>query len=228
LYEYIKAADNDELIQLHLVESNKHRRDNIQAQRDQIDNSIETYGNDELIEYGDDLVEVQIQSGNKDALDKQVADLLLIFINMDMSNKKVFDLSYKDLEKRITRSKINEKKMITDFLKNMDDDERHVEDLQKILKLGRWNVGLKKGLVDYSKERYTEERNQLFDQLANNADIDTNDVVIQRDVSEIEAEDVQDIDDLYDEEANDLRGYYGADGDGQYYEEDREDDFNED
>ena len=228
LYEYIKAVDNDELIKLHLVETKKRRRDTIRAKRDEIDDSMETYGNDEFMEYGDDLVEIQIQTGNKDMLDKQIADLLLIFINMDMSNKKAFDLSYKDIEKRITRSKLNEKKMITDFLKNMDDDERHVEDMQKILKLGRWNVGLKKGLVDYSKERYTEERNQLFEQLATNADIDTNDVVIQKDVSEIEAEDAQEVDDFYEEEANDLRGYNGVDGDGQYYEEDRDDDFNED
>ena len=110
----------------------------------------------------------------------------------------------------------------------MDDDERHVEDMQKVLKLGRWNVGLKKGLVEYSKERYVEERNQLFDQLASNADIDTADVVIQKEVSEIEADEDQDIDEYYDQEANDLRGYNGADGDGQYYEEDRDDDFNED
>jgi hypothetical protein len=211
-----------------LVENKGRRRADIQSQRERIDESVEIYRDDGLVEYGDDMVEVQIQTGNKDALDKQVADLLLIFINMDMSNKKAFDVSYKDLEKRITRSKLNEKKMITDFLKNMDDDERHVEDMQKVLKLGRWNVGLKKGLVEYSKERYVEERNQLFDQLATNADIDTTDVVIQKDVSEIEAEEDQDIDDYYDEEANDLRGYNGADGDGQYYEEDRDDEFNED
>ena len=41
-----------------------------------------------------------------------------------------------------------------------------------MLKLGRWNVGLRKGLVDYDKERYTEERNNLIEQLTNRADIE--------------------------------------------------------
>jgi len=182
---------------------------------------------DPVDEYGD-LLEIEIQVGNKDALHKQIGNLLVIFINMDISNKKAFDLSYRDIEKRITRSKLNEKKMITDFLKNIDDDERRVEDTQKMLKLGRWNVGLKKGLVEYNKERYTEERNQLFDQLANNADYDMNDIVIQKDAAELDAEEVQDAEQFYEDEANDLRGYAGADGDGQYYEEDAEDDFGED
>ena len=228
IYEYIKATDNEELIQLNSIERNKIHRDKIKEDREQvIGQSVGTFS-DDLTEYDDEMVEIQIQLGNKEALNKTVGELLLIFINMDISNKKSFDLSYRDLEKKLTRSKINEKKMITDFLKNMDDDQRRVEDMQKMLKLGRWNVGLKKGLVDYSKERYKEEKTQLFDQLANRADIDTNDIAIQRDASEIEAEEAQDVDDYYEEEANDLRGYNGADGDGQYYEEDGDDDFNED
>lgn len=229
IYEYIKATDNEELIQLNAIERNKMRRDKIKETREQeIGQSVGEYINQDLVDYDNDMVEIQIQTGDKDVLNKSVGELLLIFINMNISNKKSFDLSYRDLEKKITRSKLNEKKMITDFLKNMDDDQRRVEDMQKMLKLGRWNVGLKKGLVDYSKERYKEEKDQLFEQLANNADIDMDDIVIQKDASQIEAEEAQDVDDYYEEEANDLRGYNGADGDGQYYEEDGDDDFNED
>ena len=118
--------------------------------------------------------------------------------------------------------------MITDFLKNMDDDERRVEDMHKSLKLGRWNVGLQKGLVDYSKERYNEERKQLFDQLASKVDIDMDDVVIQKDVEQLEAEEEEMAEEDSNMEANDLRDYNGVDGDGVYYEEDRDDDFMED
>ena len=228
IYEFIKATDNEELLQLSATDKNKIHREKIQEERERvIGTSTEILDRDPVDEYGD-LLEIEIQVGNKDALHKQIGNLLVIFINMDISNKKAFDLSYRDIEKRITRSKLNEKKMITDFLKNIDDDERRVEDTQKMLKLGRWNVGLKKGLVEYNKERYTEERNQLFDQLANNADYDMNDIVIQKDAAELDAEEVQDAEQFYEDEANDLRGYAGADGDGQYYEEDAEDDFGED
>ena len=118
--------------------------------------------------------------------------------------------------------------MITDFLKNMDDDERRVEDTKKILKLGRWNVGLKKGLVNYDKETYVNERNVLFEQLANQGDIDSDNVVIQKTVDQLEHEEQENIDEFYEDEANNIQDYYGTDADGAYYEEDREDDFNED
>ena len=116
--------------------------------------------------------------------------------------------------------------MITDFLRDMEPDERRVEDTKKALKLGRWNVGLRKGFVDYDKSRYVEERNELFNQLSNRAELeDENDIPIQMDVDELEARDNAETDEFYDQEANDIRGYRGDDADGGYYEEDMEDDF---
>ena len=105
----------------------------------------------------------------------------------------------------------------------MDDDERRVEDTKKMLKLGRWNVGLRKGLVDYDKGRYVEERNQLFEELAH-GDSEPGEVVIQRDVEEVEALE-KETQEEYDAEATDMRSYYGDDADGAYYEEDRDDVF---
>jgi hypothetical protein len=151
-----------------------------------------------------------------------VAELLLAFLDIDEKNKKVTDLSYNDIEKRVTRSKLKEKKLITDFLRDMDADERRVEDTKKILKLGRWNIGLRKGLVNYDKERYKEERKELFNQLANQGDAEEDDIAIQRDVQEIEANDAEEVDDFYDQEANDITGFMGQDEDGAYYEEDRD------
>ena len=110
----------------------------------------------------------------------------------------------------------------------MDDDERRVEDNMKMLKLGRWNVGLRKGHVQYDKQRYNEERNELIQQLIMNpSDVNKEDTIIQRDAAELENEEQMEIDDVYDAEANDLRDYYGTDADGAYYEEDH-DDFGED
>ena len=140
---------------------------------------------------------------------------------MDEKHKKTVDLSYSDIEKRVTRSKLQEKKLITDFLRDMDQDERRVEDTKKILKLGRWNIGLRKGLVKYDKARYEEERKDLLNQLANQGDAEE-DVVIQRDVQEIEADEAEEVDHFYNQEANDIDGFMGDDADGAYYEEDRD------
>ena len=230
IYEYIKATDNDDILDIDLVERKKIRRKNIQESKSSelLGVSEEQFDNPDEFQYSNDILEVEIDAGNKEKIKKQMADLIVAFITMNQSNKKMMDLSYSDIEKRITRSKLNEKKLITDFLKNMDDDERRVEDTKKMLKLGRWNVGLRKGLVEYDKERYLEERNELFDQLTKNPDMDKEDVILQVDVSDIERQEEQDADEYGEEEANDLRGYYGDDADGAYYEEDHEDDFMED
>ena len=227
LYEYIKATDSEELIQMDHIISKQDRRKAIKDKKDNpFGRSEETY-TEENFEYSTDLAEVQIEAGNVEEFKKRVAELLVAFINMDTNNKKSFDLAYSDIEKRIIRSKMNEKKMITDFLKNMDDDQRRVEDMQKMLKLGRWNVGLRKGHVQYDQQRYVEERKELFQQLTMNPSEMNDDVIIQQDVGAIENQEAQDIDDFYENEANDLRDYHGVDADGAYYEEDY-DDFGED
>ncbi len=230
LYEYIKATDDDELLQLDMVNNKKMRRNMIAEERD-----IQAFGNSTEMEldaqeenYGNELEEMQIISGDRQHMKKRVAELLYVFINIDMSNKKTFDLSYSDIETKVTRSKLNEKRLITDFLKNMDDDERRVEDTKKMLKLGRWNVGLRKGLVNYDKDRYVEERNQLFEQLTNTADIENEGIVIQMDAQQLqEAEDIN-ANNEGDEEANNFANYLGNDEDGGYYEDDRDDEFRED
>ena len=224
LHEYIKATENDELLQMDVQERKQMRRQSIRENADEfvLGLSTETFVNDADAEYGYNLEEVQIIAGDKRELEARVAELLLAFLDIDEKNKKVTDLSYNDIEKRVTRSKLKEKKLITDFLRDMDADERRVEDTKKILKLGRWNIGLRKGLVNYDKERYKEERKELFNQLANQGDAEEDDIAIQRDVQEIEANDAEEVDDFYDQEANDITGFMGQDEDGAYYEEDRD------
>ena len=230
LYEYIKATDDDELLQLDMVNNKKMRRNMIAEERDNMvfSDSAETELNADQEDYGNELEEMQIISGNKEHLKKRVGELLYVYINLDTNNKKTIDLSYADIESKVMRSKLNEKKLITDYLKNMDDDERRVEDMKKMLKLGRWNVGLRKGLVNYDKDRYVEERNQLFEQLTNRADIENEGIVIQMDANQLQQAEEQEANNEGDQEAYDFTGYMGNDEDGAYYEEDREDEFNED
>jgi hypothetical protein len=230
LYEYIRATDNEDLLQMDVQERKQMRRQTIRENQDEfiLGLSSETYAGGDDAEYGDDLAEIQIVAGDQRQLKSRVAEMLLAFLEITERNKKAVDLSYGDIEKRVTRSKMKEKKLITDFLRDMDPDERRMEDTKKMLKLGRWNVGLRKGLVNYDKARYDEERKDLLNQLANQTDMDEEDVVIQRNVQEIEADDDAEVDAFYDQEANDIAGYMGDDADGAYYEEDGGDDFGSD
>ena len=94
--------------------------------------------------------------GDMEDLKLRVARVLYLFINMDMSNKTLV-LSYDEIAKKIRKEKNIEKHKIIEYLGNMDKDERQIEDQFKRYKMGRWNVGLQKGLVHYDKKTYDRE-----------------------------------------------------------------------
>ena len=228
IYEYMKAADLDELIQMDVANRKTARREKSNDASDpfKLNSSVEKDVNEDSSEYANTISEIQIVAGDKKQLKMRVSELVLAFIDMNHSNKKSIDLDYTSIEKRVTRSRMKEKKIITDFLRDMETDERRVEDTKKLLKLGRWNVGLRKGLVEYDKTRYVEERNDVINQLSKRTELeDEDDIPIQRDVAEVEAQENAEVDEFYEEEANDIRGYMGDDADGAYYEEDRDNDF---
>jgi hypothetical protein len=136
------------------------------------------------------------------------------------------DINYAENEKKVIRGKLKEKKLITDFLRDLNPDERKVEDTKKKMKMGRWNVGLQKGLVKYDSNRYEEERKQLFEQLTNMVDVNEyQDVPVQRDVQELDEMDETQANEFYDDEAMNFDNYRGTDADGGFYEEDMDNDF---
>jgi hypothetical protein len=233
LYEYILKTDDEDLLQLDIQEKKLTRR---QANREKADvlsagASVEVFPSTEseneddietFVQEADDRVELQIVVGNQRELKMRVAELLLSFLEIESHNKVEIDMSYKDIDARINRSKQQEKKMITDFLRNMDPEERRVEDALKMMKLGRWNVGMQKGLVHYDKDTYDRERNELFlqlnDPLAATDNIDA--MISGRGVEDLEADEEADADAAADQEAYNIRGLGEEYGDGRYYEED--------
>jgi xylose isomerase len=149
-------------------------------------------------------------------LNSHVAELLIAFLDIDTKTKESVDFSYVNLDAKLRRSRIEEKKLITDYLKNMDNEERRVEDTKKALKLGRWNVGMQKGLVNYDDATYERERNEMIARMSNEGAIeDESNLIGLRDVEDLEREGVEGED-----------GDFGIDGldedynDGVYYPED--------
>jgi hypothetical protein len=62
---------------------------------------------------------------------------------------------------RVLRSKEKEKDVMTNYLKDKTDEEREVDNLLKNHKLEKWGKGLQKGLREYQKETYDEERDAM-------------------------------------------------------------------
>jgi hypothetical protein len=161
LYEYTVYANDVNLLRADVEEKKNGRRSGIRNSMNEAEqlngterNGTERNGTEQ--KETDDLQEVDIQMGDMEDLKLRVARVLYLFINMDMSNKTVV-LSYDEIAKKIRKEKNIEKHKIIEYLGNMDKDERQVEDQFKRYKMGRWNVGLQKGLVHYDKKTYDRE-----------------------------------------------------------------------
>ena len=227
-YEYIKACDDEDLVQMDMLEKRNIMRNAIRENNDDFilgDSKEEDMEIEQEVE-NEDRIEIEIQVGNQNELKKRVCEMLITFLHMDSSNKKQLDVSYEENNKKVIKSRLREKKLITDFLRDLNPEERKVEDTNKMMKLGRWNVGLQKGLVQYDKGRFDEERKQLFEQMNGRYDLEeVQDIPVRRDAQQMEQDEAHQQDEVYDAEANDIREYRGDDADGAYYEEDMDNEF---
>jgi hypothetical protein len=96
-------------------------------------------------------------SGNKKELKQFVAQLMISFLNIMENQKDKIDISYAEIRDNIFKLKESEKEGITDRLKSLTDEDRQLDTILKINKLGVWGKGLKKGLTVYDKDMYEEE-----------------------------------------------------------------------
>ena len=90
-----------------------------------------------------------------------VANLLLVFFDIIMSDKAAINVNKKSVKEDITQSKDKEKDIITREFRDMQITEREVENIKKNLRLGEWNVGATKGLRSYVPETYDQEREEM-------------------------------------------------------------------
>ena len=229
LYEFIISTDDPELLKLDIRESKRERREKIDEFKDPAnltEASMEDAG-DDLSEYNSEITDIQIVSGNKMELKSKVCSMLLSFINMEKVAKNAIDQPYSSISKKVSRTKQQEKKSITDFLENMEKDERKIEDMLKKFKMGRWNIGMQKGVFQYDKATYERDRDANLGRMYN--DLEVNDFEnaqpTDMDVNELTAFEEQENIAQYDGEGMDI-SHFGEDyADGAYYEEDVDRDF---
>lgn len=231
LYEYMNLASDEDLLNIDIEETKRDRRQQNADLSDSSNGLTSIFGSlstDEDVEEAQaDLYQVEIRAGEKEDLQKRVCEMMIAFLNIDEHNKKTLDKPYAEIAKRVRRSKDEEKKEITDYLKNMQKDERKVEDLLKQLHQGRWNVGIQKGVFIYDKSTYDNEHTAAILRFEQDLLLDEAVEPVQGDVGvdELENEQNAENEEFYDNEANDI-AHFGDDYmDGNYYGEDGDDDF---
>jgi len=180
LYDYVVCANDTALLRTDIEEIKSQYKTEIAKTKNEADQltGIEEK-NEEEFDYGQ---EIDIRIGNVEELKTRVAKLLITFLDIEQENKSVV-LSYSEISKKIRKSKSKEKEKLVKALGGIDNDERAIEKMFIKYKIGRWNVGLQKGLVKYDPKTYDreimendmEEYNENgmdADELANTEDIE--------------------------------------------------------
>ena len=161
----------------------------------------------------EDLEEVDVNILSQEDQITLKSKLILNIIKLIEAETRSLTRTYADVMKKVGQSKIEEKDSITEYLKNMTDEEREIENNFKNNKLEQWSVGLQKGLFAYDKDTYDREMTS-YDNKIRNAEGDLDMIeAIDRDTR---AQEIEDREFTTEFMHNDDEYADGMDGDEQY------------
>ena len=112
-----------------------------------------------------------IEKGNQSIVKDIVSEYLVQIMTILMRHKTMIDVTNEDIKSRVFKNAEKEKYTITDRLKEMSVEQRGVENIMKINKLGEWSVGLDKSIRVYDQTMYDRER-RLFKDMETETDDD--------------------------------------------------------
>ena len=230
---FIESASNPMVVQTNVNEY----KGNVRRTKDEMNETLgnvvtQTNTTEENQEFIDALQEVDISDVTHD-LNVKITDLIVAILNIEMENKKLVNMSYEDIQYGMRRERQTERESMIQYLGNMAPEQRRIEDLSKMHKLGNWNVGNQDAIWKYDKHRFDDEltKGEFFE--------------FQNKTTSKEAEQqVVELDDMLDQEqelldeeednagyrdGHDFRQLESNYEDGDFYPEDRDsDDFGDD
>lgn len=119
----------------------------------------------------------EIDMGNLETIKKSTAIFLKSCLMIIKNNKKDINYTHLDIKNLVTRTKTKEKDIIVDYLTDLTDEERNIENIMKNNRLGNWNLGMQKGLREYVKDTYDMERAKMEKQMEMDIKIGKDDIV---------------------------------------------------
>ena len=163
LDEYIKLASNASMI-VREIEASASSSSSSSSSASSEFTEDNTFTTEHVEERGQRLtpnIPSELLKGETKELNLKIADLLVTFLNIMTHHKSLVNISYSKIMDVVFKSKEREKDTFTDRLQALTDEERNIDTMLKINKLGVWGKGLKKGMTTYVKETYDEEREAM-------------------------------------------------------------------
>ena len=171
-----------------------------------------------------DISQIDIVAGEKLLLSQKVSNMISTFMSIICKNKQEINYNYEQLMERILRAKEKEKNVITDYLKEMTDEEREIENLFKKNKLEKWGKGQEKGLRIYRAATYDDERDALEKQTLRDLKLNRMDQVNEMNQNIYNMENVmKEYEEMQIEEEENNMAHIGEDNDNAGEEYDEED-----
>ena len=171
--------------------------------------------NVEIVKSARRLEEVDVVPTDNRQFKESICELATIMLETDMKNKAIVDLNYEMLTENFHKAKMREKNKIIEDLGRMDPDARKIEDLMKTYKLGKWNLGEQRGIFQYDKALQDTELDELLLEPATDVAMDAEglDQLVRHEAQAEEDAEVNNMD-IGEDYMN-----------GNYYDEDRDRDF---
>ena len=171
-----------------------------------------------------EISEIDVLEGKEYTRNSIVSEYLSAILLLLSEQKKIINYNSEVIMEKVLYSKEKEKEEITEYLKEMTDEERAVENIIKNSKLERWSKGLQKGLTQYVKDTYDEEREAIENRANMEAKVGKMSMVtdMNRDIFVLELGEQTDVDAEIEREEMDLTGlaedddYGDLDGDEQF------------
>lgn len=160
IYEYILIAKDKSIVKQNMLEIKKRKQNKKQkaVRNRDIENENNENDNDDdetIFGLNERIIETELRNEDILVVEKEIAKILFGCLNIERNNKKEINKSYLTVYEKVIHSKLEEKKKITDYLKEMCQEERTVEMQKKTYKMGRWNVGTE--IYIYDKKKYDKE-----------------------------------------------------------------------
>ena len=154
IHEYVVLANDRRFVEMRAEEIKQNRRKKGSSLESDVFEDLE-----ETEDYGvtSRIRQVHIVETDAVELKKIAAKWLSAVLNRERTTKTAFNRDYKEIIDSTTSLKYKDKKDITDYLAKLSRDERRVEQTLRSHKIGRWNVGMQKGLYQYEKGVYDKE-----------------------------------------------------------------------
>ena len=170
------------------------------------------------------FIKDQEEEGQIMSVKAKSAKIIFVLSKTIINSKVVIDYNYESLKEKVNKSKEQEKTDITDYLRDMTEEEREIENIFKTNKLETWSKGNQKGFRTYQGSTYDQEREIMEKQAIMEKTVGKKHYVteLNKDIYMLEEMERQAVSDEIDQEVNDLSmlanddDYGDADGD-EYY-----------